>query len=197
MATTSKRRSNCLCKTIATYPLQYERRARWLFCPNDVQDTCQPHRRHFQFRYADASRLNVRKGPSKKAKTVWTLKRDQRVLVTEKEGVWAKVKGNRYEGWVRSGFLTPNKAKPNTTVASRSPPAKPKARKLTNAAIIKVLIKRSYAYYSGNCPCPYSRTARGHRCGRRSAYSRPGGASPLYYRRDISSAMIKEYRERQ
>lgn len=34
----------------------------------------------------------------------------------------------------------------------------------------------------GSCDCPYDRDSRGNSCGRRSAYSRPGGASPMCYR---------------
>jgi hypothetical protein len=34
---------------------------------------------------------------------------------------------------------------------------------------------------SGSCDCPYDRDSRGRRCGDRSAYSRPGGRSPVCY----------------
>lgn len=57
-----------------------------------------------------------------------------------------------------------------------------------------ILIRRSLAGYSGNCPCPYNRASNGSRCGKRSAYSRPGGASPLCYPSDVSDAMIQRYR---
>ncbi|MDD4520055.1 MAG: hypothetical protein PHI50_04140 [Alphaproteobacteria bacterium] len=46
-------------------------------------------------------------------------------------------------------------------------------------------IQASIQNYSGNCPCPYSRDRRGHRCGKRSAYSRPGGYEPICYKSDI------------
>jgi len=49
--------------------------------------------------------------------------------------------------------------------------------------------------YSGNCPCPYSTARNGSRCGRRSAYSREGGAEPLCYPQDVSAEMVKEYRD--
>ncbi len=148
--------------------------------------------------YVDASRLNVRNGPSKKNKVIWTLKRDQQVTITQRKGVWAKIRGPRFKGWVHSGFLTP-KPSPHSQpkLITKSSPHKRKQPRLTDSAIVKILIKRSFAYYSGNCPCPYNRTARGRRCGRRSAYSRPGGASPLCFPRDISVAMIRDFRERQ
>jgi hypothetical protein len=36
----------------------------------------------------------------------------------------------------------------------------------------------------------------GRACGGRSAYSRPGGASPLCYPGDVTTAMIESYRQR-
>jgi hypothetical protein len=60
--------------------------------------------------------------------------------------------------------------------------------------VAKILIAESIAAYSGSCPCPYNRARNGSRCGKRSAYSRPGGASPLCYRRDVSDEMIKAWR---
>ena len=58
------------------------------------------------------------------------------------------------------------------------------------------MISASIRNYSGSCPCPYNSASNGSRCGGRSAYSRPGGASPLCYRSDISQAMVERYRER-
>ena len=66
----------------------------------------------------------------------------------------------------------------------------------TDKEIRQHLVRRSLASYSGNCPCPYNRDRAGRRCGRRSAYSRPGGASPLCYERDISDAQVRRLRER-
>ena len=47
------------------------------------------------------------------------------------------------------------------------------------------LIEESIRNYKGRCPCPYSIAKDGSKCGKRSAYSRPGGATPLCYPRDI------------
>ena len=57
-----------------------------------------------------------------------------------------------------------------------------------------LLIARSKGSYGGSCPCPYNTDRGGRRCGRRSAYSRPGGASPICYDRDITDAMIARFR---
>ena len=62
--------------------------------------------------------------------------------------------------------------------------------------IKRILIRESIASYTGSCPCPYNTTRNGRRCGRRSAYSRPGGASPLCYEHDVTDAMVKAYRKK-
>ena len=63
----------------------------------------------------------------------------------------------------------------------------------TDTEIKQILIKESIARYPANCPCPYSVDRAGRRCGKRSAYSRPGGASPLCYPSDVSDDMVKGY----
>lgn len=66
----------------------------------------------------------------------------------------------------------------------------------TDAEVRSQMIARSIESYSGSCPCPDTRNRAGRRCGGTSAYSRPGGASPLCYARDISDEAVAEYRER-
>jgi len=70
-------------------------------------------------------------------------------------------------------------------------------KKPTDTQIKKAIIKESIANYPGNCPCPYSVARNGSGCGRRSAYSKPGGYSPICYESDVTNEMIKEWRERQ
>ena len=60
------------------------------------------------------------------------------------------------------------------------------------AAIVRE--SRAAYYATGHpCACPDDRDRRGHSCGRRSAYSRPGGAEPKCYPRDVSEAEIRAY----
>ena len=66
----------------------------------------------------------------------------------------------------------------------------------TDAEIRRILINQSIARYSGSCPCPYNSDRAGRRCGRRSAHSRPGGASPLCYPGDVSDGAVAAYRRR-
>jgi hypothetical protein len=70
------------------------------------------------------------------------------------------------------------------------------ARPLTDKQIKKRLIQDSIDDYPGNCPSPYNRASNGSRCGKRSAYSKPGGYAPLCFDRDITQAMIDAYRKR-
>lgn len=65
---------------------------------------------------------------------------------------------------------------------------------LSDEEIRKLLIQQSIAGYSGSCPCPYNVDRGGRRCGKRSAYIRPGGRSPLCYSKDVTAEMIKRYR---
>ena len=72
--------------------------------------------------------------------------------------------------------------------------AAPKA--LSDAEVKQLIIQESISSYPGNCPCPYNAASNGSRCGRRSAYSRPGGYSPLCYDGDVSEKMVNDYRKK-
>ena len=55
------------------------------------------------------------------------------------------------------------------------------------------IIQQSIDSYPGNCPCPYNTASNGSRCGKRSAYNRAGGYTPVCYPEDISMQMIKDF----
>jgi hypothetical protein len=67
--------------------------------------------------------------------------------------------------------------------------------KLPDSQIKKAIIKESIEQYPGNCPCPYNTASNGSICGKRSAYSRPGGYAPICYDSDVTKDMIREWRE--
>ena len=67
---------------------------------------------------------------------------------------------------------------------------------ITDEEIKKLIIQQSISSYPGPCACPYSATSRGHRCGGRSAYSKPGGYSPICYGEQITESMIKEFNKK-
>ena len=56
---------------------------------------------------------------------------------------------------------------------------------LANDQKVQRLIQESIASYPGKCACPYSIMSNGRKCGGRSAYSKPGGYSPLCYPNDV------------
>lgn len=64
----------------------------------------------------------------------------------------------------------------------------------SDAQIKQRLIRQSIAEYPGNCPCPYNTDRAGRSCGRRSAYSRPGGHAPLCYPSDVTPAILRAAR---
>jgi len=68
------------------------------------------------------------------------------------------------------------------------------AAPLLDAQIKQAIVQESLASYPGNCPCPYNTDRRGHSCGARSAYSRPGGYAPICYAAQVTPAMVREYR---
>lgn len=70
------------------------------------------------------------------------------------------------------------------------------AQSLSDDAIREAMIAGSIASYTGNCPCPYNTMRNGRLCAGHSAYSKPGGAEPLCYPRDISDDMVEKYRAR-
>ncbi|HEY5755727.1 MAG TPA: hypothetical protein VIU34_07885 [Steroidobacter sp.] len=67
---------------------------------------------------------------------------------------------------------------------------------LSDEQIRQALIQQSITAYSGNCPCPYNVDRAGRQCGRRSAYSKPGGQNPLCYASDVTDEMIARFRNR-
>jgi hypothetical protein len=58
------------------------------------------------------------------------------------------------------------------------------------------MVQESIANYPGNCPCPYSTDARGRKCGAKSAWSKPGGGSPICFESEVTEGMVREYAER-
>ena len=66
----------------------------------------------------------------------------------------------------------------------------------TDAQIKQEIVAASIASYRGSCPCPYNVDRAGRKCGARSAYSKPGGASPVCYESDVTQKMVEDYRKR-
>lgn len=65
---------------------------------------------------------------------------------------------------------------------------------LSDTEIRQRIIAESISSYPGNCPCPYNSARNGSSCGRRSAWSRAGGATPICYPNEISKAQVDAWR---
>lgn len=72
-----------------------------------------------------------------------------------------------------------------------------RAQSATDVEVTKRIIEDSrQAYYATGhpCACPYDVDRRGHSCGRRSAYSRPGGAEPKCFPNDVTAGDLAKWR---
>jgi hypothetical protein len=67
---------------------------------------------------------------------------------------------------------------------------------LTDAEVRAAIIQESLQGYPGNCPCPYNTDRAGRRCGGRSAWSKPGGYTPICFPDEVSDAQVRAWRAR-
>lgn len=70
------------------------------------------------------------------------------------------------------------------------------SKKVSDDDVKTLIIKESINSYPGSCPCPYNSARNGSRCGKRSAWSRAGGYSPLCYPADVNDDMVRKYRNK-
>ena len=129
-----------------------------------------------ELRYVTASSLNLRSGASTSAAVIGSLSRGTRIPVYSRSGDWLEVGDGSRRGWVSAQFTsaTPPAAVPQKLV---QPPAPPPPATTDPQPI------REPRYGQG-CDCPYDRKSNGARCGGTSAWSRPGGDSPICYTTD-------------
>ncbi|MEG5914869.1 hypothetical protein UXQ05_19775 [Enterobacter bugandensis] len=71
-----------------------------------------------------------------------------------------------------------------------------KANALSDTQVKNEIIAESIADYPGVCACPFNQARNGSSCGRRSAWSKAGGYSPICYQNEVTAEMIKEWGER-
>lgn len=69
-------------------------------------------------------------------------------------------------------------------------------KRLTDSQIRDRIVAESLASYPGNCPCPYNTDRAGRSCGARSAWSKPGGRSPICYAKEVTEEQVRQYRVR-
>jgi len=68
--------------------------------------------------------------------------------------------------------------------------------RLSDSQIRDRIVAESKASYPGNCPCPENLDRAGRRCGARSAWSKPGGRTPICYAKEVSEEQVRQFRER-
>lgn len=147
--------------------------------------------------YVSAAALNIRECPAQSCEVVDRVTQGSRLIIDERHGGWARIstaEGGAL-GWASSRFLNATFDQALSTPPSANALAAA-SRVLTDAQIRRAIINESLAGYYGRCPCPYHVDRAGRSCGQRSAYSRPGGASPLCYPTDVTANMVLAYRSR-
>lgn len=69
--------------------------------------------------------------------------------------------------------------------------------RLSDMQVRELIVRESVNAYLATgrpCACPYNVMRNGSSCGGRSAYSRPGGATPLCYPSDVTSQQVIAWR---
>jgi SH3-like domain-containing protein len=158
----------------------------------------QPRSRRLSTRraYVNASALNVRQQPSLSGAVLGRVNRGTPITILATKGEWLQVSFSQGTGWVHADYVVA-KARSAAPRKRSLQPQPTRAMGSTNAQIVQAIIAGSLASYRGRCPCPYNIMSNGRRCGGRSAYSRPGGHSPICYPQDVTASMIAAYRARQ
>ncbi len=152
--------------------------------------------------YVRGKEVPMRAAPSAKAKILNRLPDGMEVGELSRRDDWVEIRHpiSAIEGWVSARRLgeTPPQTEETRTEEQPRPKRKepPGIEVLSDAAIVARLIALDAAAYSGNCRCPENRDRAGRRCGARSAYSKPGGWSPLCYPGDVSRKAIADFRAR-
>ena len=142
-------------------------------------------------RYVTASTLNMRSGPTTGAGIVGKLPNGHAIQVIRQEGDWLFVDTGSGQGWVSAAYTSATLPAP---VAAPTPASQPAALPSYNRdAVVQQIIDQSLRSYPGRCPCPYNRMSNGRQCGGNSAYSKPGGRSPICYPEQVTDAMIAAF----
>lgn len=168
--------------------------------PADGQEIARQEPAHnYPARFVTGNRVAFRSGPSTGSGIINRFDNGQQVHLIEESGEWSHVRDQltQRDGWIASRFLavrpksrdeTPSKKEVKETAQEKPVPSVP------DSTIIQRIIAESLASYPGSCACPYNTDRGGRRCGKRSAYSKPGGYAPICYPQDVTKAMIDAFR---
>lgn len=151
--------------------------------------------------FVTGSGVYVRSGPSTQFDAIGSLNLGASVTGGEEEFSWTRIRlPDGRVGWMASRYLSREKPTPTAVVSSPSSTqrqraiAAPTSQQITRAR--NEIIAQSIANYPGKCPCPYHQDGAGRSCGKRSAWSKPGGYSPICYASDISDRRLRSYMAR-
>lgn len=145
------------------------------------------------YMFVTGNRVRIRNGPGTDNPVMGHLDRGDRVRVQGNNSGWSEVVTSFGRGWMSSNYLS---SKQPSVTASPTPKRSRQVAVPTTSEIREAraaIILQSIASYPGSCPCPYNRDRAGRRCGGRSAWSRPGGYSPICYENDVSDARLQSY----
>lgn len=122
--------------------------------------------------------VNFRSAPGTSGSIITRIPRGAMVSARGSQGSWRQVEYGGLGGWVASRYLSATVA-PLPAEGRRpavSAPRQPRAAEQEHRSGEPIRDP-----YVGVCDCPYDRMRNGRRCGGNSAYSRPGGRSPVCY----------------
>jgi hypothetical protein len=147
--------------------------------------------------YVAGNKVALRDLPSLSGKVLDRMSNGFLVERLDIEGDWVKVRHSLSQ---QVGYVSIERLR-RAPIPQEKEEAKPKEKiektvVISAAAIAALLVATSVADYRADrpCACPYNLDRGGRKCGKRSAYSRPGGARPLCFPSDVTSGMIAAYR---
>ena len=70
-----------------------------------------------------------------------------------------------------------------------------KTSRLSDEQVKQQIIEESIASYPGVCACPFNSARNGSSCGKRSAWSKAGGYSPVCYTKEVTRDMVAQWRQ--
>ena len=140
-------------------------------------------------------RVGFRSGPSTTDPIIDRFDAGRKVFLIEQAEDWSRIR----DGWIATRFLSETEVKTKTAPARKE--KKPEEIEVAvpvvpDSVLIQRIIAESLDSYPSSCACPYSRDRAGRRCGKRSAYSKPGGYAPVCFPGDVTKAMIEAFRSR-
>ena len=146
---------------------------------NQPQPSVKQHPFIGKWLYSTA-KVNMRTDASLTARVSAVVGIGKRVKVLNYRSGWFSVNYANRTGWISERYLNENPPPlPQKSVSSSRLMPPPAANRVMPAHQTGQPVRSPYV---GTCDCPYDLMRNGRSCGGRSAYSRPGGRSPVCYR---------------